>query len=335
MIRTGRGLVSPPAWTLVPLCGAKGRRLQPRRAILRRRHAERGAKSVLKVERSPKPLSSAIGEHRPARRGELERSATHSGAEEILMGRHAGQPAEDAQEVVLAHPRDRRQVLQLEPAAPRRIRPGGSLRRPVSPRAPVGAAPKRLPIGHRRDDALDEPNASSSRRSEDARADRASICATTGSAFGDGGRLGTEKRKRLVERHGRGDLAEQLLANIQRNAAIANAVRVTAFEAPAIVSEQQRAGIEQSVPGVRAIGEAPLDDGGDAEAVVPLLERPIGRSGAADDFVHAPAVAGRQRSLGGSLVRRLCRAPAPRDRTSPCIGGRIAIFPKPANRRPQ
>ena len=73
-------------------------------------------------------------------------------------------------------------------------------------------------------------NASSSERSEDGAQDSASICATIGSAFGEGGRLGAEKRNRLVERHRRRDLAELLLMHIQRNAAIANSMRVATFE---------------------------------------------------------------------------------------------------------
>jgi hypothetical protein len=42
-------------------------------------------------------------------------------------------------------------------------------------------------------------NASSSERSQELVEDRASMSAMTGRVFSDGGRLGAEKRKRLVE----------------------------------------------------------------------------------------------------------------------------------------
>ena len=122
----------------------------------------------------------------------------------------------------------------------------------------------------------------------------------TGRAFDEGGQTRNRKAKAAGRGRGRRDLAEQLLVNIQRDAAIADSVRVTAFETRAVVPEQQGAGIEQPVPGVRTIGEAAFDDGRDAEPVVPFLEGPIGRPGAADDFAHAPAVAGRERSLDGA-----------------------------------
>ena len=116
------------------------------------------------------------------------------------------------------------------------------------------------------------------------------------------------KSKAAGRRRARRNLAEELFTNIQGDAAIAAPMRVTAFKAPAIVSEQQCAGIEQPLSDVRAIGEASLDDGRDAESLVPLLEGPVGRSGATDDVMHAPPVSGRERSLRESLVRRLGRA---------------------------
>ena len=81
-------------------------------------------------------------------------------------------------------------------------------------------------------------------------------------------------------------------------------MRVTAFETPPIVSEQQGAGIKKPVAGVRTIGEAAFKNGRNAEALVPLLEGPIGRPRAADDLVHAPAVSGHQRSLGERSIWR-------------------------------
>ena len=150
--------------------------------------------------------------------------------------------------------------------------------------------------------------ASSSERSEDAVEDRASMQRHDRQRFRRRRQARGRKAKPAGRGRGRRDLAELLLTNIQGNAAIANPMRVTAFETPAIVSEQQCAGIEQPVAGVRAIGEASVDDGRDAEPVVPLLERTIGRPGAADDLAHAPAVSGRQRSLGERLVRRRGRA---------------------------
>ena len=155
--------------------------------------------------------------------------------------------------------------------------------------------------------------------------------ANIGSDPGVGGRLADRKSKAAGRRRARRDLAEKFFTNIQGDAAIATPVCVTAFKTPAIVSEQQCAGIEQPVADVRAIGEASFDDGRDAESVVPLLEGPIRRSGATDDFMHAPAVSGRQRSLGKALVRRLGRGAAPRIEPRFASQRRIAIFPKPRN----
>ena len=107
-------------------------------------------------------------------------------------------------------------------------------------------------------------------------------------------------------------------------------MRVSALETPAVVSEQQAAWIKQPVTGVRAIGEAAFDDGRNAEALVPLREGPIGRSGATHDFVHAPALSSREHPLGGRGVR-------PRGRTGADglgldrHGSKIAIFPKRRN----
>src|SRR5208282_5206158 len=106
---------------------------------------------------------------------------------------------------------------------------------------------------------------------------------------------------------------------------------VTAFKTPAIISEQQCAGIEQPVTDVRAIGEAPFDDGGDAESVVSLLKGPVRRSGATYDVMHAPTVSGRQRSRGKALVRRFGRRWRLGSNLVLHLARRIAIFPKPRN----
>ena len=161
-----------------------------------------------------------------------------------------------------------------------------------------------LLIGHRSDDALDKPQ-------------RQFLAAKRGRSRRqgfhrrhDGQRLRRRRQARgrkaeaARRRRGRGDFAEQVVANIQGYAAISNPMRVAAFETPATVSEQQSPRVEQPAARVRSIGEAPLDDRRDAETLVPLLEGPVGRSCAADDFVHAPSVAGRQLSLGKSLLRR-------------------------------
>ena len=104
-------------------------------------------------------------------------------------------------------------------------------------------------------------------------------------------------------------------------------MRVAAFETPVVVPEEQRSGIKKPLAGVRAIGEAPFDDGRNAEPVVPLLEGPIGRPCAAEDFMHAPAVSGRQCSLGERLVGRRARASA-EGLDCTLHGQKIAIFPK-------
>src|ERR1700722_1413243 len=141
-------------------------------------------------------------------------------------------------------------------------------------------------------------------------------------------------RKAKPARRGRrrSDLAELLLVHIQGNAAVANPVRVAAFETGAVVSEQQGAGIEQSVAGVRTIGKGSLDNGRDAEPVMPLLEVPIGWPSAADDLVQAPAVSSRQRSLEPRFVGRHGRTSATGSDLA-LHGSKIAIFPKRRNAR--
>src|SRR5271165_23937 len=131
-------------------------RLELRRAILRRSQAEGGAKTLVEGGKVAEAAVKRNGDDRPARRDEAERGPAHPGADEILMGRHAGQPPEDAQEVVLAHPRDRSQILQLN-----RSRGVGLDEADRFDHATDLASSRRrgraAVIGHRGDDALDEP----------------------------------------------------------------------------------------------------------------------------------------------------------------------------------
>ncbi len=117
---------------------------------------------------------------------------------------------------------------------------------------------------------------------------------------------------------------------IDRDAAVAAPVRVTALETLAGVPEQQGAGIEQRETGVRTIGEAAFDNGRDAEPVVPLLERAIRRPGAADELADAPALAAGEGSFDNRFAVRLG---GPGWLGSRCAShaARIAIFPKREN----
>ena len=87
-----------------------------------------------------------------------------------------------------------------------------------------------------------------------------------------------------------------------------------------MIAEQQRAGMEQSPPGVGGIGEAAFDDRGDGNAAVAFLEGAVLRAGATDELAARPAVpagdaAGRQRGVCG-FAGDLAHGP------------KIAIFPK-------
>lgn len=75
------------------------------------------------------------------------------------------------------------------------------------------------------------------------------------------------------------------------NAAIAPAVLMAAFETLAMVPEQQCAGMQQGTAAVRSVGERPLDDRGDGNPIVLLLERPVIRPGVAGIFADAPLLA--------------------------------------------
>ena len=158
-------------------------------------------KRLLKVERSPKPRRAR--RRCTGRRDEASASAARriralsrydSGVMPVSL-------PEDAQEMILAHPCARRHRPLARAAAPRRTRPGGSPRPPGAPRARSARLSERADAGHRGDDALDELATPVPRERSDRGWSRhsASICAMTGSAFGDGGRLGAEKRKRLVD----------------------------------------------------------------------------------------------------------------------------------------
>ncbi|MGH7051830.1 MAG: hypothetical protein ACREE5_14490 [Acetobacteraceae bacterium] len=78
--------------------------------------------------------------------------------------------------------------------------------------------------------------------------------------------------------------------------AITFAVLVTAGEAGPGMAEQERAGIEERAAGCRSVMKRSGQHGGDADLVVLLFERPVGRAEAADEFARAPAGAGRDRA---------------------------------------
>ncbi len=122
--------------------------------------------------------------------------------------------------------------------------------------------------------------------------------ATIGSAASEGGRLGASKAKRRAARDRSRGLGSEFLAEAEAHAAVADAVLVGAAEAAAGVAGQQRAGHEIAGAAIASIGELARNHGGNAEAFVPLLERPVLRAGAADEFGKAPAVARRERPRG-------------------------------------
>jgi hypothetical protein len=94
-----------------------------------------------------------------------------------------------------------------------------------------------------------------------------------------------------------GDLGERLRRKTQRDAAIAAAVGVAAGVASAVIAEQQGAGKQRRFAVLAAIGKRSFERRGDSEAVVLFPERPVARSGVADEFADAPALAGGDRSL--------------------------------------
>ena len=96
------------------------------------------------------------------------------------------------------HACDRRQCLQL--LRPRSVRLDQSDRFDQPSRlTPAGADGARRSLAIRAMTRSMIRNANSSERSDDGAQDSASICEMNGSAFGDGERLGAEKRNRLVE----------------------------------------------------------------------------------------------------------------------------------------
>ena len=136
-----------------------------------------------------------------------------------------------------------------------------------------------------------------------------------------------------ARRRDRRDLAECVLAHIEGDAAVADAVLVPALVAGAVGSEQQRARIEQVGGPAGTIAEDARKHRRDAVAVVPFLVRPVAGAGAADDLADAPGLAAGDpahgRLRGGGLFGWAWRSESLRSH-----GSTIAIFPKPAEARP-
>src|SRR5262249_62379569 len=91
---------------------------------------------------------------------------------------------------------------------------------------------------------------------------------------------------------------------MERDAAIAGAVIVTALVARLGVAEQEGAGVQHRRAGIRPIAERPLDHGRDRKEVMPLLERAVTRTGRAEVLADAPAVPLTQRTGGGTAAAR-------------------------------
>ena len=68
----------------------------------------------MKVERSPKPLASAMEKTDSLDVLEAPRGARHPGAQDVLVGRHADKAPEHAQEMMLAEARPRREAGEIE-----------------------------------------------------------------------------------------------------------------------------------------------------------------------------------------------------------------------------
>ena len=191
--------------------------------------AEHGAKGFVEGGEVAKAGIERNGDDRAAGRGERERGAAQPGADKIAMRRHAREPAEDAQEVILAHARGGRHLPQLKRSAcvgfdqsdrvddPSRLAPGG---RGLS----VSIA------GHRRDHALDDPQRQFIRAQRRRGARQRLHVRDDWQRFRRRRQARGRKAKTAGRGRGCGDLAELLLVHVQGNAAIANPMRVTAFE---------------------------------------------------------------------------------------------------------
>ena len=100
---------------------------------------------------------------------------------------------------------------------------------------------------------------------------------------------------------------------MKRDAAVADAVLMAAFEAGPGVAEQDRARRQHGRALRGAVAERALGDDGDADVVVPLLERPVVGSGPADDIADAPAFAGKQIADGNVHGRQIAISPKNRN----------------------
>src|SRR3546814_4861352 len=85
-----------------------------------------------------------------------------------------------------------------------------------------------------------------------------------------------------------GDLGEIVGGEMQREAAVAGAVVMAAFETGAGVAEQQGAGMQQRGAAVGAVAEAAGGDQRDRGTVVAFLEGAVGRAGRAQDGAQPP-----------------------------------------------
>ena len=123
------------------------------------------------------------------------------------------------------------------------------------------------------------------------------------------------------------DLAEQLPREVERNAAVSDAVLVIALEALAVVPEQQRSGMQARAAAVRPVGESPLRDGRDRVTVMAFLERPIAGARGANDFADGPVRAAGDRPDAQPIVSALVACNTIGESLL-AIAGQIAIFPK-------
>jgi len=196
---------------------------------LRRRQAEHRAKGLVEGGEIAKAGVEGDGDDRSAGRRQRERGAPQPSADEIAMRRHARQPAEDAQEVILAHARDRRHFLELKRS--RRVGFDQSDRFDHPSRLAPGGCGRSLSItGHQGDDARDDPQRQFLRAQRRRGARQRLHLRNDRQRFRRRRKARSRKAKPAGRGRGRGDLAELLLTNIQRNAAIANPMRVAAFE---------------------------------------------------------------------------------------------------------
>src|SRR5580700_5999839 len=83
-------------------------------AIFRRRHSERRAKAGVEGREIAKAAVERNGQHRIFRGRKTPRGAPHSDPQDMLVWGHPDRSAEDAQEMMLAEARYRRQTREIQ-----------------------------------------------------------------------------------------------------------------------------------------------------------------------------------------------------------------------------